>query len=81
MHTRYTDMRVGVVGAKNGTLSIMVGGSESAFNRALPVLQAMGTKVTYCGDLGAGLAAKIANKYVNLQINLTQCMSLICLPN
>ncbi|KAK1993399.1 3-hydroxyisobutyrate dehydrogenase [Colletotrichum falcatum] len=58
----------GVVGAKNGTLAIMVGGDKTSFTRSVPVLQSMGRKVTYCGDLGAGLAAKIAN---NLLLGIT----------
>ncbi|CAF3652165.1 unnamed protein product [Fusarium graminearum] len=52
----------GVVGAEQGTLAIMVGGSKTSFDRSVPVLESMSRKVTYCGDLGAGLAAKIANK-------------------
>ncbi|WXC47863.1 hypothetical protein SNK03_007561 [Fusarium graminearum] len=40
----------------------MVGGSKTSFDRSVPVLESMSRKVTYCGDLGAGLAAKIANK-------------------
>ncbi|KAJ5414088.1 3-hydroxyisobutyrate dehydrogenase [Penicillium cosmopolitanum] len=52
----------GVVGAENGTLAIMVGGDKASFDRSVPVLQSMARKVTYCGDLGAGLAAKISNK-------------------
>lgn len=42
----------------------MVGGDEQSFERALPVLSPMANKVTHCGDLGTGLAAKISNKYV-----------------
>lgn len=42
----------------------MVGGAKSSFDRSLPVLQSMARKVTYCGDLGAGLAAKISNKCI-----------------
>lgn len=42
----------------------MVGGDEQSFERALPVLSPMARKVTHCGDLGTGLAAKISNKYV-----------------
>lgn len=59
-------MLLGVVGARDGTLSIMVGGDAATFQRALPFLQPMARKVTHCGDLGTGLAAKIANKYVHL---------------
>ena len=54
----------GVVGARDGTLAIMVGGDEKSFERAVPVLSPMAAKVTHCGDLGTGLAAKISNKYV-----------------
>ena len=54
----------GVVGARDGTLAIMVGGDQASFDRCLPALQPMARKVTYCGDLGAGLAAKISNKSV-----------------
>ncbi len=57
------DLPAGVIGAKNATLTIMVGSSsQDAFERAKPVLETMGKKVLRCGDLGAGLAAKIANK-------------------
>ncbi|KAF5969596.1 3-hydroxyisobutyrate dehydrogenase [Fusarium coicis] len=58
----------GVVGAEKGTLAIMVGGSKISYNRSVPILEAMSRKVTYCGDLGAGLAAKISN---NLLLGIT----------
>ncbi|KAF5548288.1 3-hydroxyisobutyrate dehydrogenase [Fusarium mexicanum] len=58
----------GVVGAEKGTLAIMVGGSKTSYHRSVPVLEAMSRKVTYCGDLGAGLAAKISN---NLLLGIT----------
>ncbi|KAF5609022.1 3-hydroxyisobutyrate dehydrogenase [Fusarium pseudoanthophilum] len=58
----------GVIGAEKGTLAIMVGGSKTSYDRSVPVLQAMARKVTYCGDLGAGLAAKISN---NLLLGIT----------
>ncbi|KAJ4251855.1 hypothetical protein NW762_011152 [Fusarium torreyae] len=56
---------VGVIGAEKGTLAVMVGGSKTSYDRSVPVLQSMAREVTYGGDLGAGLAAKISNKYVN----------------
>jgi 3-hydroxyisobutyrate dehydrogenase len=40
----------------------MIGGGESSFKRSIDVLQPMAREVTHCGDLGTGLAAKIANK-------------------
>jgi 2-hydroxy-3-oxopropionate reductase len=54
----------GDVGAINATLSIMVGGKESAFTRALPVFQAMGKNVVHIGDAGAGQITKAANQIV-----------------
>jgi 3-hydroxyisobutyrate dehydrogenase len=52
----------GVEGAKHGTLAIMVGGEQSAFERAQPVLQAMGKTIAYFGASGAGQAAKATNQ-------------------
>ena len=52
----------GVEGARDGTLAIMVGGPEDAFERARPVLQAMGRTVTRFGPTGAGQAAKATNQ-------------------
>lgn len=56
----------GDVGALNATLSIMVGGSEHAFNRALPVFQALGNaeRIVHVGDAGAGQIAKAANQII-----------------
>jgi len=52
----------GVEGARDGTLAIMVGGSPAAFERARPVLEAMGRAVTHFGPSGAGQAAKATNQ-------------------
>jgi 3-hydroxyisobutyrate dehydrogenase len=52
----------GTEGARDGTLAIMAGGSESAFERALPVLQAMGRTVSHFGPSGSGQAAKATNQ-------------------
>jgi 3-hydroxyisobutyrate dehydrogenase len=52
----------GVEGARDGRLAIMVGGTESAFERARPVLGAMGRTVTHFGPTGAGQAAKATNQ-------------------
>ena len=54
----------GEVGAINGTLSIMVGGKEAVFNRALPLFQAMGKNIVFIGEAGAGQVAKAANQIV-----------------
>lgn len=54
----------GQVGAEGATLSIMVGGSEEAFNRARPVFEAVGKNIVYIGGPGAGQVTKIANQIV-----------------
>jgi len=54
----------GVGGATAGTLTFMCGGSEEAFARAKPLLEAMGKKIVHCGGLGAGQAAKICNNMI-----------------
>jgi 3-hydroxyisobutyrate dehydrogenase len=52
----------GVEGARDGTLAIMVGGSAESFERARPVLAAMGRTITHFGASGAGQAAKATNQ-------------------
>lgn len=52
----------GTEGARDGTLAVMVGGDEKAFERAQPVLQAMGRAVTHFGASGSGQAAKATNQ-------------------
>jgi len=52
----------GSEGAAKGTLSIMVGGEPSQFERALPVFQAMGKTITHVGDTGAGQTVKLVNQ-------------------
>ncbi len=54
----------GDVGAIEGTLSIMVGGEEEDFQRAMPLLEAMGKTVTHVGPTGAGQVVKAANQVV-----------------
>ncbi|MGG6263548.1 2-hydroxy-3-oxopropionate reductase [Leptolyngbya sp. AN03gr2] len=54
----------GDIGAQQGTLSIMVGGEKSAFDRALPVLQAMGKNIVHIGEAGAGQVTKACNQIV-----------------
>ncbi|HLY88356.1 MAG TPA: 3-hydroxyisobutyrate dehydrogenase [Acetobacteraceae bacterium] len=59
----------GVGGATAATLTFMVGGSDTAFARGLPVLQAMGKNIVLAGGPGAGQAAKICNNMM-LAINM-----------
>ena len=48
----------GDIGAKNGTLTIMVGGPLEALEKVMPIFKAMGKTVTHVGDSGAGQVAK-----------------------
>lgn len=54
----------GEVGAKNAALTIMVGGRQAAFDRALPVFQKLGKTITLIGGSGDGQTAKVANQIV-----------------
>jgi 2-hydroxy-3-oxopropionate reductase len=54
----------GDVGAIEGTLSIMVGGDEDDFQRAMPLFEAMGKTITHVGPTGAGQVVKAANQVV-----------------
>ncbi|MBN1453165.1 MAG: NAD-binding protein [Anaerolineales bacterium] len=52
----------GDIGAKNGTLTIMVGGDTAALEKVMPVFQATGKTITHVGAAGAGQVAKAANQ-------------------
>ena len=54
----------GEVGAKNATLSIMIGGPDSAFNRVKPLFELMGKNITLVGGNGDGQTAKVANQII-----------------
>ncbi|WP_432444400.1 NAD(P)-dependent oxidoreductase [Rhizobium lusitanum] len=52
----------GVIGAVNGTLSIMVGGTDTAFAAARPILAHMGTTILHAGGIGSGQVFKMCNQ-------------------
>jgi 3-hydroxyisobutyrate dehydrogenase len=54
----------GVAGAEAGTLTFMVGGSDAAFARAKPILEAMGKYIVHAGEAGHGQAIKICNNMI-----------------
>ena len=54
----------GSEGAKNATLTIFVGGDEADFERARPVLEALGRTITHVGPIGAGQAVKAVNQVI-----------------
>lgn len=59
----------GTEGAAAGTLSMMVGGDESAFAKARPALDAMGGRVVHMGPVGSGQATKAVNQVMAAGIN------------
>lgn len=63
----------GDLGAKNATLSIMVGGDEENFKAALPILEVMGKNIVFQGKAGAGQHTKMAN-----QIAIAAGMVAVC---
>lgn len=63
----------GDIGAKNGTLSILVGGDKIDYESCLPLFRAMGTNINYQGRAGAGQHAKMAN-----QIMIAGTLSGVC---
>jgi 3-hydroxyisobutyrate dehydrogenase len=52
----------GAIGARDGTLSIMVGGDDAVFNECLPVFKAMGKTITHVGSNGMGQTVKLVNQ-------------------
>ena len=54
----------GQTGAEAGTLSIMAGGAEKAFRRALPLFQVMGKNIVHIGGPGAGQMTKACNQMI-----------------
>jgi 3-hydroxyisobutyrate dehydrogenase-like beta-hydroxyacid dehydrogenase len=57
----------GQVGAEAATLTIMAGGSDANFQRALPIFQACGKNITHLGPSGAGQVTKLANQLIVAQ--------------
>ena len=57
----------GQVGAEAATLTIMAGGSDSNFQRALPIFQAVGKNITHLGPVGSGQVTKLANQLIVAQ--------------
>lgn len=67
----------GDIGAKNATLSIMVGGDRKDFESALPLFKVLGKSVTYCGAHGAGQAVKLCNQICGAMNLLGVCEALV----
>ncbi len=67
VHAGYLDAPVtgGDIGARDGTLTIMAGGSEGDFAKAMPLLQAMGRRIVRIGDAGQGQTMKLVANLVS----------------
>src|SRR5919199_114568 len=73
----YVDAPVsgGTIGAERGTLTIMVGCTPEAFERARPILGALGTNIYHCGPIGTGAVAKLSNNWIYLASMVTVVQS------
>ena len=67
----------GDVGAINGTLTIMVGGEQSQFDRAKPLFEVMGSKATLLGSNGAGQVTKSCNQVLVVTALMGVCEALL----
>jgi 2-hydroxy-3-oxopropionate reductase len=64
MHALDAPVSGGEPGAIAGTLSVMVGGDEPVFRRAIPILERFGQTITYMGPPGSGQLTKLANQII-----------------
>ena len=62
LHVLDAPVTGGDIGAKNGTLSILVGGEKADYEACMPLFEAMGTNINYQGGIGCGQHAKLANQ-------------------
>ncbi len=64
-------------GAREATLTIMVGGKKEVFDKILPIFQAMGKEIVYMGPVGSGQAAKLCNQAAVALHTLATCEALL----
>lgn len=77
LHVLDAPVSGGDIGAKNGTLAIMVGGNESAFHEISPIFNVLGDNIVWHGAAGAGQHAKLANQITIASNMIGVCESLI----
>lgn len=77
VHTVDAPVSGGDVGAKQGTLSIMVGGDESVVDAVMPLLEVMGKNIVYQGEAGAGQHTKMGNQITIAGTMIGVCESLL----
>ena len=70
----------GVSGAKNGSLTIMVGGNKNAFNKSKKILKCLGNNIIHIGDSGSGQIVKACNNMM-LGINMIGVCEAFLLAN
>jgi len=54
----------GEIGAREATLSIMVGGRKDVYDECMPIFKSLGKQITYIGESGSGQAAKLCNQVI-----------------
>jgi 3-hydroxyisobutyrate dehydrogenase len=77
IHSLDAPVSGGDIGAKNATLSIMVGGDDAAFKKALPLLKVLGKTIVHQGAAGAGQHAKMVNQILLAGTMMGLCEALI----
>ncbi len=77
VHTVDAPVSGGDVGAKNGTLSIMVGGDKPAVETVMPLLEVMGKNIVHQGEAGSGQHTKMGNQIVIAGTMIGVCESLL----
>ena len=66
VHVLDSPISGGVLGARDGTVQVMVGGDEGVFNEVKDVLGAIGSNVGYMGAIGAGTVAKLVHNMISI---------------
>ncbi|TYR77716.1 NAD(P)-dependent oxidoreductase [Rossellomorea vietnamensis] len=77
IHTLDAPVSGGDTGARNGTLSIMVGGDEGVYEKALPYMKAFGSNIRYHGGAGSGQHTKMANQIAIASNMIGVCEALV----
>lgn len=76
MHFLDAPVSGGDIGARNATLTIMIGGEKEIFDMCLPVFEKIGKNITYCGPSGSGQSIKLCNQILCAVNMLAVCESL-----
>jgi 4-hydroxybutyrate dehydrogenase / sulfolactaldehyde 3-reductase len=81
LHERGVEMLDAPVGrqsqhAVEGKLLIMVGGTDAALARAMPIFERLGDTIIHCGPVGAGARMKVVNNFMSIALNVTTAEAL-----